>query len=175
LRPREDETLSEIDQVLLHIIKERRVDLALEACPGYPQGIHSYNGKQILVKTSPRLVKPEKGDWSTIKQLIDGTLNFATAEDPDQTPYFHGWNKTSIESLYAGPGNLRPGQAVILAGPPDSGKSRLQHQILPDYSAAGARILGRICSARPISTVNGWRANTSSWRILRHLRRSKTA
>ena len=49
LKVRENETLGEIDQVLLHVMQERRLDLSLEALPGYKQGIHEYNGKRILV------------------------------------------------------------------------------------------------------------------------------
>ena len=87
---REGETLGEIDQVLLHVMQERRLDLSLEALPGHKQGIHEYNGKRILVRTSPRLIEPKQGDWPIIKQLIDGRLDLTSEGGPDQTPYFHG-------------------------------------------------------------------------------------
>ena len=130
LKVRENETLGEIDQVLLHVMQERRLDLSLEALPGYKQGIHEYNGKRILVRTSPRLIEPKKGEWPIVKQLIDGRLNLEPEGGADQTPFFHGWNKASLESLLAGPGNFRPGQCCIFAGPRDCGKSRLQHQVI---------------------------------------------
>src|ERR1044072_8680428 len=38
--------------------------------------------------------------------------------------------KTSLEALFAGPGNFRPGQCCIFAGPRDTGKSRLQHELI---------------------------------------------
>ena len=111
---RENETLGEIDQVLLHVMQERRLDLSLEALPGYKQGIHEYNGKRILVRTSPRLIEPKKGEWPIVKQLIDGRLNLEPEGGADQTPFFHGWNKASLESLLAGPGNFRLVNAAFL-------------------------------------------------------------
>ena len=80
--------------------------------------------------TLPRLIEPKKGEWPIVKQLIDGRLNLEPEGGADQTPFFHGWNKASLESLLAGPGNFRPGQCCIFAGPRDCGKSRLQHQVI---------------------------------------------
>jgi hypothetical protein len=153
LKAREDETLGEIDQVLLHIMERRCVDLVLEALPGYKCGIHDNNGKRILVKSSPHLIEPRQGEWPIVKRLIDGRLNLEPDGGPDQTAYFHGWCKAALESLLAGPGNFRPGQCCIFAG--------------PLCSEAGAQIQVRICSAGRILTANGSRASIYSWRIQR--------
>jgi hypothetical protein len=131
LKPREGETLSETDQVLLHVMTKRRLDLATSALAGYRAGIHELGSQRMLVKNSPRLVDPLEGEWSTVKALIDGKLDLTNEGGPNQTPYFHGWMRTAIEALYqGGPGNFRPGQCCIFAGPRDSGKSRLQHQVI---------------------------------------------
>lgn len=135
LKAREGETLGEADQVLMHTMQKRRLELAMSAIAGYPAGIHDLNGLRVLVRTSPRLVEPKEGKWDSIRALIHSKLDFSWGDDEgrglDQTPYFHGWMKTGLEGLYlGGPGNFRPGQCCIFAGPRDSGKSRLQHQVI---------------------------------------------
>lgn len=125
LRPRDGEMVSESDQVILHTMEHRMVDLAMPALAGYPAGLHECNWQKVIIRSSPRLLVPEKGEWPTVGALIDGLLG------DDQSPYFHSWAKISCESLYrGGPGNFRPGQACIFAGPADSGKSRIQHQVI---------------------------------------------
>ncbi len=132
-KPREGELASEVDKVLLFVMEKRRLSLAITALAGYPSGIHDMGGERVLVRTSPRLVVPAAGDWSVVKALIDSKLNLSLdgALGPDQTTCFHGWMKTALEGLYlGGPGNFRPGQCCIFAGPRDSGKSRIQHQVI---------------------------------------------
>lgn len=135
LKSREGETLSEADRVLMHTMQERRLDVTLGAIAGYRSGVYDISGRRVLVRSSPQLVTPKEGDWDTVSALIHAKLD-PSYSDPldggvDQTDYFHGWMKTSLEGLYlGGPGNFRPGQCVIFAGRADSGKSRLQHQIV---------------------------------------------
>lgn len=134
IKPREGETLSEADRVLLHVMKKRRLELSLPALAGYPAGLYDVAGLRMMVRQSPRLVVPVEGDWDTVRALIAGKLDLSvggTKPGPDQTSYFHAWMKSAIEALYGGgPGNFRPGQCCIFAGPRDSGKSRIQHQVI---------------------------------------------
>lgn len=132
VKPREGETLSEAERLLLHVMEERRLALSIGALAGYGAGIYEIGGERVLVRTSPRLVAPREGDWGVVQALIDGKLNLSLGSGgPDQTVYFHGWMKTALEGLYlGGPGNFRPGQGCIFAGPADSGKSRIQHQVI---------------------------------------------
>jgi hypothetical protein len=126
---RDGNPLTEVEELLLWVMERRRVELAMPALAGYPSGIHEIWGQRVVVKTSPRLVVPAKGEWPTVRALIEGLLK----EDGghDQVPFFHGWMKVAIEGLYiGGVGNFRPGQACIFSGPRNSGKSRLQHQIV---------------------------------------------
>jgi hypothetical protein len=131
MKPRKGEPLAQTDQVLLHVMRNRRLDLVLDSLPGYCSGIFDYAGKQMLVRTSPRLLKPAKGDWSTVKALIDGCMDLSVDGGIDQTAYFYSWLKIAVESLYrAGPGNHQAGQCCIFAGPKNCGKSRIQHWII---------------------------------------------
>lgn len=123
-RPRAGEQISEISRVFLFVMQHRRLERSIKAVAGYAPGIHTLGSEQVLVKTGPRLVDPVAGEWAIVRELIEGKLG------PNQTPYFHGWMKTALEALFAGPGNFRPGQCCIFAGPRDSGKSRLQHQLI---------------------------------------------
>lgn len=128
LKARDGERIGEVDRVFLHVMKTRRVELAMPALAGHKAGIHDLWGQRVLVKTSPRLVTPVKGDWPTIKALVEGLLD---GEQHEQSGYFYAWLKIAVDTLYnGGPGNFRPGQCLIFAGPRNSGKSRLQHQIV---------------------------------------------
>jgi len=128
---RKGENISQVDQVLLYVMENRRLDLVLDALPGYKAGIHDNCGKKMLVRTSPRLLEATQGDWSTVKALIHGCLDLSVDGGIDQTPYFHSWCKVGAQSLYrAQPGNFQAGQCLILAGPRNCGKSRIQHWIL---------------------------------------------
>lgn len=131
LKPRKGETLAQIDQVLLHVMQNRRLDLVLDALPGYKAGIHDYVGKRLLVRTSPRLLNPVQDEWQTVKALIDGCLDLSADSGIDQTHYFYSWLKVAAESLYRGkPGDYQAGQCCIFAGPRNCGKSRIQHWIV---------------------------------------------
>ena len=130
-KSRGGETLSEVNRVLLHVMQSRKVEVALTALAGYNSGVHEVCGQRILVKSSPRLLQPKEGDWPTVRAFIEAKLDLSCDGGPNQVAYFHGWNKVAVDTLYrGGPGNFRPGQCVIFAGPRDSGKSRLQHQLV---------------------------------------------
>jgi len=68
------------------------------------------------------LIEPKAGDCSTIKSFLAGVLGGEGAI------HLYCWLKTAFEALRAG--QRRPGQAVIIIGPPDCGKSVIQHQII---------------------------------------------
>lgn len=134
VKARDGEQLSEADEVLLHVMQERRLGFSISSLAGYTAGIYDDPmGERFLVRTSPRLIQPEEGDWETVKAMIDAKLNLSIngQSGPDQTHYFHGWMKIALESLlHGGPGNFRPGQCCIFCGPKDCGKSRIQHQVI---------------------------------------------
>lgn len=131
LKAREKEPLSEMDRVLLYARQHRCVEKVLPALAGYRSGVRELSdGRKVVVRMSPKLVQPLKGDWPTIQALIEGRLHLGEGE-VDQSPYFHAWCKIAYESLMFGePGSFKPGHALVLAGPVGCGKSRLQVMII---------------------------------------------
>jgi hypothetical protein len=130
------ETLSEMDQVLMHVIEHRRVDGLMAGLAGYKAGVHEFpNGESVIVAKSPHPVLPVKGSWDLVRALIDGRLNLKHDDGPsgtggggiDQTEYFHCYLRVVLRSLMCGkPGSWTQRMLLVLAGPTNCGKSRLQ-------------------------------------------------
>jgi hypothetical protein len=116
-RPAEGEVLSALDRAIMAIQQDQNVDYA-GPLAGYAQGLIEMEGKSILVTDSPKLIEPAHGDWGVLQQML---LNMFGEE---QLRFFQAWIKLSFESLVSG--DLRPGQALVLAGPRNSGKSLVQ-------------------------------------------------
>ena len=73
------------------------------------------------MKSSPKLIEPRAGSFT----LLDGVLLNALGEE--QKTYFDGWVRAALKALYAY--QPRVGQALVLIGQGDSGKSLLQNLI----------------------------------------------
>jgi hypothetical protein len=73
------------------------------------------------VTKGPDLIEPKKGEWPTLEAVFKAVL---TDEDHDQFFYWNAWVKMGFEALVAG--LRKPGQAMILVGPAECGKSLLQ-------------------------------------------------
>jgi hypothetical protein len=114
------ELLSQVDVLLSGIQESNDVDYA-GSLAGYQTGTYMIGGKRVLVRDSPELLKPEPGDWPTLRQLIKNMLG------KEQQDYLFGWLKVSTEALYTS--RFRVGQALVLTGPKACGKSLLQHLI----------------------------------------------
>ncbi len=119
--PESNETVSHIDRILDAATEHRVVDFAINIA-GTPAGVHSFPGGRVLVRESSRLIEPRPGPCSTIIEFLTALLGKEGVER------FIAWLKISVEALRAG--ERRPGQALIIVGPPDCGKSRIQHQII---------------------------------------------
>ncbi len=115
------ESVSAIDRILDAATEIRPVDFAV-SIGGTPAGVYDLPGGRVIVRESPRLLNPQPGDFSTIEAFLNGLL------EPEGTVQFCCWLKIGLEALSAG--QRRPGQALIIIGPPDCGKSRIQHQII---------------------------------------------
>ncbi len=112
---------SQIAQHLVQITQNKCIDVA-QAVSGYRCGVHKFSGKQVLVTSTYELIQPQPGEWPIIRAILIGLLGevqFAT---------FNYWAKIFYESLKGG--YDQPGQMLILAGPPDCGKSFIQDIIL---------------------------------------------
>lgn len=132
-KPREDELVGEVDRVLLWVRENRMVEAVMSALAGYRAGLHELSdGKQIIVRMSPRIVEMKKGEWPTIKALIDGRLDLSlNGGDVNQSVYFHAWIRNGYESLLRGePGSHKPGHIMAIFGPGGCGKSRLQINLI---------------------------------------------
>ncbi len=114
------ETVSQIDRILDEATETRAVDFAA-SIGGTPAGVYDLPGGRVLVRESPRLVEPKEGDFEV-------TESFLTALLGDGAIRQCCWLKIGYEALREG--KRRPGQALIIIGPPDCGKSRIQHQII---------------------------------------------
>jgi len=131
IKAREDERISESKRVLLWVRKNRCLDEVFPALAGYNSGVHSLqSGERVLIKTEPRVIVPESGEWLTIRAIVEGLLGTGRS-GMDQTDYFYSWCRIAYLALRDGrPGRRRPGHALIIASPRGSGKSFLQNHIL---------------------------------------------
>src|SRR5205823_1296251 len=109
--------VSSLEMALSAIQKQHDVAYS-GALAGCKAGLHEFDGHRVLVTESPRLITPADGDWPIIRALIEGALNDSEHE---QSPFVYGWLKIAVEALFAG--HRRPGQALVLAGVHDCGKS----------------------------------------------------
>ena len=125
--------VSLLDLYLIDIQRKADVHYA-GALAGYSAGVYEMGERRILVTESPRIIEPKSGQWSILNALIDGLLN-----DPqvDQRPYLYGWLKIGYETLRAG--ERRPGQALVLTGVHDCGKSLMQNLITIILGGRAAR------------------------------------
>jgi Family of unknown function (DUF5906) len=119
----ENAYVSPLDLRLIDIQQKFNVDYA-GSLAGYSTGIYEIGERRVLVIDSPRIIEPRPGNWATVKAVIDGLLHDASY---DQHSYFFGWLRIGYETLRAR--ERRPGQALVLAGIHDCGKSLLQNLI----------------------------------------------
>ena len=104
------------------------------AIAGFKAGLLEQGGKRFLVTKGPDLIEPKKGDWSTLDAVFRAVL---TDEDFDQLFYWHAWVKMGFEALVAG--LRKPGQAMILVGPAECGKSLLQNLLTVIFGGREAK------------------------------------
>lgn len=121
--PKDGSLLSEVE-VAKRDIQLHQDILFAGPLAGYDAGHQTILNQSILVTQSPRVIEARAGDWFLIRAITDGLL---VNETVDQTPYLYGWLKTAYEALRER--KLMPGQALVLAGPRECGKSLLQSLI----------------------------------------------
>ncbi len=123
-------SMSEIDRVLHAVTKARAVDAAASVA-GTPAGVYEMQGGRLLVRNSPQLIEPQgDGLCPIISKLMIGLLG------EEGALHLCYWLKIAYEALRAG--ELRPGQCLIICGPPGCGKSFLQHQVITPILAGRA-------------------------------------
>jgi hypothetical protein len=106
---------------------------------GYRPGVYEQHGETILVTDGPKLIEPKEGDFAVISEFLTALLG------EEQRRYFDCWLKVAVEALRNQ--RFRPGQAFVVAGPKDCGKSVLQNLIITQ--ALGGR------AAKPYQFMSG--------------------
>ena len=112
---------------------------------GKKKGVYEFGDQRVLVDSEPRFVDSKKGNWDTIKEIIDQLLGGYS----DQVETTYGYLKCSRSSLRKSLDNLhfRPGQAFIIKGEPNDGKTFFTSSIL-------APLIGRTCF-NPVPFLSG--------------------
>lgn len=123
------------------LIQDKRAVRYAGALAGFSAGIHELDGgRRILVTETIRPVEPMKGDWNVIRSILNGML---VTEKVDQRPFFYGWLKIFAASYFASlekgmNTTLIPGQALVLAGARDSGKTLVKSLIKEMFGGRSA-------------------------------------
>lgn len=129
---------SAADYELHRIQQNHRVNFAGPLC-GRPAGIHTENGITVLATRGPRMIEAKPGAWPTLGLLLENLLG-ESAKDPEaatQRAVLVAWLKLARRAVREY-GAHRPGQVIAFIGPPDSGKSLIQHTVVTP--ALGGRV-----------------------------------
>ena len=151
--PAKGETASETSLALGYIDHHCTVDY-YGPVGGYEQGVIDMCGKRILVNDEAELIEAVPGDWPVLRSVIENMLG------EEQTPYFYGWLKTAMVMLRAR--EWQPGQALVLAGPPNCGKSLMQKILTPLF---GNRQCNPYAYMTEKTTFNGQLGGATLWVI----------
>lgn len=111
---------SQIDDLIHKIQNEQNIQFG-GPLAGYKSGFYRMSGSKILVTSSPEIVIPKAKRWDTLQGILNRMFG------DEQVLYFHGWMKIALESLMHE--TFRPGQALLIAGPANCGKSLVQNLI----------------------------------------------
>ena len=114
---------AELEDVLVTVSLENKVDYAGPVA-GRKVGIREFNGTRILVTEGPKLVIPEKGDWSSLGLIFERMFG------ADQIDYFYSWYKRVLQSLLSG--NAISIHFFAMCGPVNSGKTWLQEAVISE-------------------------------------------
>jgi hypothetical protein len=109
-------------KLLGQIVKDHRVDFVGELA-GYPPGEHTVNGTKILISRGYKLIEPSPGDPSFILTFFREFLPHG------QDCYAHTWLLDRYEGLRH-PEKYTPGQALIIGGKTNDGKTLFKRRIL---------------------------------------------
>lgn len=122
VRPRNG-GLTEVDRYIGNAVTSRNIYYA-GPMAGYKAGPIEQHGNRILVTNSPQVIDPQPGEWPCFRKLLSELFNDTTHQQLD---YFHGWLLYARRCFQTS--EFKPGQCLVMAGPPDCGKSFLQNRI----------------------------------------------
>jgi len=152
---RDDEMVSPAEAIMLKVRDHHDVEWH-GTVAGYPPGLHEEGGFRFLVTHGPTFIEPKEGAFPMLDHIINSLLRDDV--HTNQVTYLYGWLHFAIIALrqYI----RRPGQALVLAGPKECGKSLLQ-KVITDL--LGGR------SARPQQAMAGDTAFNSDLFSAEHL------
>jgi hypothetical protein len=112
--------LSEIEETICRIVETQQIDFQLDVA-GWPAGVHDMFGRKVLVRESPKLFLPQKGDYNFFETLLKAIAR----EHPIQYDVLKSWLKLGLARIY----DFRPGfhQVLFLVGHAACGKSLFQY------------------------------------------------
>lgn len=146
--------ISSVERELNRIQRENSVAYA-GPIAGMAAGLHEVYGQRLLVTTSVAPIAAKVGEFPLLGGLFERMFCHGGI---DQRPIFFGWLKSAIVSLRAR--IFRPGQALLLAGPPGNNKSTVQNlitTILGGRTAKASRYLqGRTEFSRDLVAAEHW-------------------
>ena len=119
----EEGGLSPADTVTIQVQDHRDVCYAAPLA-GRMAGFCEEGGHRFLVTDSPRFIPAVKGEWPTLRELLNNLFTKGEEGDKSQLDTVYTWLKGSIEALRAG--RTKEAQCLAMAGPPQSGKSLFQ-------------------------------------------------
>lgn len=109
-------TLSPADQAVYHIEEFQAVDF-VGAIGGFRMGRHQVGSAHILIDSEPTFIVPQKGEWDMLRGILENMLGTV------QVVYLYGWLKMALQMFKEQ--TWMAGQALVLCGPPASGKNLL--------------------------------------------------
>ncbi|MDB4798809.1 DUF5906 domain-containing protein [Verrucomicrobia bacterium] len=118
----DDELVSPVEQKLSEIHLSYDVKYA-GSVAGRRIGCIEDGDGRILITSEPKLIPPQKGDWKTIKELLESLF-----EGHNQVDYVYGWLKCSLQAIHSL--EFTAGQALVIAGERANGKSFFQNHIV---------------------------------------------
>lgn len=127
---------SEMDRVIEYVQTHKNCDYA-SPLAGHKAGLQLIEGRRILVTVGPRVIEPAPGSWETIRAVIVGLLGELQAE------WFYAWLKIAIAAVRNS--RHRKGQALIIAGPANCGKSLSQSIITALFGGRIAKPFAYLC------------------------------
>ncbi len=129
MKAQEGEVECDYDRLIKFLILHRQVDHVLSFLAGHRAGFYDFQGTRTLVKKAPQIIEQAEGDFGYLQRFIVSLLPVAEDGVP-QWMLFCAWLKRGIEDVRAG--RTRQSQILILAGARDTGKNRLQEQVITD-------------------------------------------
>lgn len=138
-----------IERKLLELQMDSNIDYA-GPLAGYQMGLYEILQSRVLVTSSPKLIEPKKGEWPVLRKFMENLfiepeeerkvrVRETGDERPtiDQMPYVLGWLRVGLQALYAN--KRHPGQALVIAGERDCGKSLFQSILTELFGGRAAK------------------------------------